>query len=107
MDFCRAAVMSFSASSAGRASPWKAPEEYATLWDEVLAVEFDGPQQAAVATLARLAHEHRLALLDQPAHRVLTTADITTTFGVPMVPAAAGTSFFELVMNTGQGWSRR
>lgn len=104
LDFCRAAVKSLSASSAGLVSPWKVPEEYGTLWGEVLTVEFDGPQPAAVATLARLAHEHGLVLFDLPAHRVLTTADITTTFGVPMIPAAASTSFFELVMQCRQRW---
>lgn len=104
LDFCRAAVKSLSASSAGRESPWKMPEEYGTLWGEVLTLELDGPQPAVVATLARLAHEHGLVLFDLPAHRVLTTADITTTFGVPMIPAAATTSFFELVTKCRQRW---
>lgn len=104
LDFCRAAVKSLRASSAGRESPWEVPGEYGTLWGEVLTVEFDGPQPAAVATVARLAHEHGLVLFDLPAHRVLTAADITTTFGVPMIPAAAPRSFFELVMECRQRW---
>lgn len=104
LEFCRVVVKSLGASSAGLLSPWRVPEEYGTLWGEVLTLAFDGPQPAAVATVARLAQEHGLVLFDLPAHRVLTTADITTTFGEPMLPGAATTSSFELVMQCRQRW---
>lgn len=104
LEFCRAVVESLAASSTGRPSPWKVPEEYGTLWGEVLTLEFDGPQPAAVATVARLAHEHGLVLFDLSAHRVLTTADITTAFGEPMIPGTAAASSFEVMMECRQRW---
>ncbi|GAA4525692.1 hypothetical protein GCM10023160_19060 [Brachybacterium paraconglomeratum] len=104
MTFCREAAPALHASSAGRVSPWKVPAEFGTLWGEVLTLELDGPQPAAVATLARLAQDHELVLFDLPAHRLLTTSDITTTFGEPMIPAAATRSFFDLVLQCGQRW---
>lgn len=104
LEFCRAVVTSLGASSAGRVSPWMVPGEYGTLWGEVLTLELDGPQPAAVATVARLAHQLGLVLFDLTAHRVLTTGDITTVFGEPMIPGAATTSSFELVMQCGQRW---
>lgn len=104
VDFCRAAARPLYASAAGEVSPCKVPGEFGMLWGDVLTLEFDGPQPAAVATLARLAHEHGLVLFELPAHRVLTPADITTTFGEPMIPAAAPASPFELVTRCRKRW---
>lgn len=104
LDFCRAAARQLCASAAGRVNPWRVPADFGMLWGDVLTMELDGAQPAAVAILARLAHEHRLVLFDLPAHRVLTTADITSTFGEPMIPASTPPSWFELVAQCGQRW---
>lgn len=97
LAFCRAAGRLLLSEPGGRASPLRDPSEVGTLWGEVLTLEFDGPQPLALAGLVRLAADHGCALFDLHAHRVLTTADVSTAFGAPMVPVPARLDIGELI----------
>lgn len=105
LAFCRTAARQLRASAAGRVSPWRVPAEFGTLWGDVLTLELGGSPPVALAILARLAEDHGLVLFDLSTHRLLTTADISTVFGEPMVPAPAQPSVVDLATRCMERWT--
>ncbi|ATG51615.1 hypothetical protein CFK38_08815 [Brachybacterium vulturis] len=104
MAFCREAARLLRSSPAGVVHPMQDPSQFGTLWGDMLTLELDGPQPLALATLAHIAEEHALVLFDLRTHRLLTTADVTTAFGEPMVPVPAQTDIVEQVTRCSQRW---
>lgn len=102
--FCRHAAGVLLPSAAGAVSPLRDPTEVGMLTGEVLTLEFDGPQPLALASLARLAEQHGLVLFDLHAHRVLTSAAVSTTFGAPMIPVPAAVDLVERAMRCSERW---
>lgn len=104
MAFCRDAAKVLLAPSAGGGSPLVNPSQFGTLVGEMLTLELNGTQPLALASLARVAEAHGLVLFDLHTHRLLTTADVMTTFGEPMIPVPAKIDIVEQATRCSQRW---
>ncbi|QNN81810.1 hypothetical protein H3H54_10485 [Brachybacterium sp. Z12] len=104
MTFCRLATELLKPTLSSPTSRWRVPSEIGTIWGEMLTIELNGPQPAALAQLATLAEDHALVLFDIHAHRLLTPADITRTFGAPMISVPAQIPVIDLIGRCGERW---